>query len=363
VGKTDPVVYQVRGTAWKDIPDDLKFKPHEGLGYPLGMPMTAPDGTALVDFPVAGTERPLPYVYRVMSTAEWDQAQERGYFKSNQSWNLSDDEGTVGSFDSTGAFYIPRDGSDFRIVQFANKPADGWRSDPRDGYIKTQGQVSVTSVSAYSQVIPGDEEFKQENLAKRGVETRVVDAKGLDHDEMGQFAAKEPLRFDDIASWTNATFDELKGFRRDVVDKADGLSRRFVALIATSRSSGVLYRGVGLPVGLDIAREYPVGKVVDLNLTSFSTVFAEAAGYAGRNEQSSLQASAPAAQAVLMKLEAGARAMRIGATGLTQDEVLTAGRFAVTGYAAPVPRSEWKANPEGEFTVITLKQTGVIKPW
>ena len=45
---------------------------------------------------VPDSERPAPYVWRLMSDAEYQEARQRGYFQSNQSMNLAD-EGTVTS--------------------------------------------------------------------------------------------------------------------------------------------------------------------------------------------------------------------------------------------------------------------------
>ena len=142
-----PTIYQVIGT------DNRTLAPEDRAG--AGLPMTAPDGTPVVSVPVAGSERPDPYVYRVMSNTEFDQAETRGYIQSNGSMNLVSTEGTVASRGSTGSFYAPTDGSDYRVVQIRMNPDDGWRVGS-DGYVKTQQAVPFSAVEAYSQSIAGD---------------------------------------------------------------------------------------------------------------------------------------------------------------------------------------------------------------
>lgn len=99
-----------------------------------------------------GEARPPQHVYRVMSVAEFDQAQSRGYIKSDERMNLASGEGTVTSLRSTGSFYAPVDGSDYRVVRIKYDDADGWRTDS-DGYIKTDERVPFDRVDVYSSPI------------------------------------------------------------------------------------------------------------------------------------------------------------------------------------------------------------------
>ncbi len=93
-----------------------------------------------------GAARPPKHVYRVMSEGEWQQAKQRGYIKTDERMNLSSDEGTVTSLRSTGAFYAPPDGSDYRVVRIKYADEDGWRTDPIDGYIKTDSRIPFDRV-------------------------------------------------------------------------------------------------------------------------------------------------------------------------------------------------------------------------
>lgn len=97
-----------------------------------------------------GDERPPQHVYRVMSTQEFDAARERGYIKSDERMNVAAGEGTVTSLRPTGSFYVPTDGSDYRVVRIKYSDEDGWRTDRIDGYIKTQDRVPFDRVDLYT---------------------------------------------------------------------------------------------------------------------------------------------------------------------------------------------------------------------
>jgi len=134
-------------------------------------------GYGLAMVRVEGSERPGKYVYRMMAEAEYQQAQQRGYFQSDQSMNLSD-EGTVFSADSTGMFYYPSTGP-ARIVRFRNDPTimggDGY-----DSYIKTgpsNPPVPIELVDAVSPLLPSRAELDKAKVAKANPY----------HDELGRF--------------------------------------------------------------------------------------------------------------------------------------------------------------------------------
>lgn len=124
------------GLSWSEA---AKVEGALGLGETGDFTMRVPTGPA----------RPPQHVYRVMSTAEFDQARERGYIKSDERMNLAAGEGTVTSLRSTGDFYAPVDGSSYRVVRIKYDDADGWRTDT-DGYIKTQDRVPFDRVDLYS---------------------------------------------------------------------------------------------------------------------------------------------------------------------------------------------------------------------
>jgi hypothetical protein len=108
-----------------------------------------------------GDARPPQHVYRVMSTAEFDQARERGYIKSDERMNLGPGEGTVTSLQSTGTFYAPTDGSDYRVVRIKYDDKDGWRTDS-DSYIKTDQRVPFDQVDLFTTPV------SQSRVAKHG---------------------------------------------------------------------------------------------------------------------------------------------------------------------------------------------------
>ena len=109
-------------------------------------------GTPMRPLVPAGPERPPKHLYRVMSTGEFDQARSRGYIKSDERMNLAPGEGTVTSLRTTGSFYAPVDGSDYRVVRIKYDDSDGWRTDT-DSYIKTDKRVPFERVDLYSSAL------------------------------------------------------------------------------------------------------------------------------------------------------------------------------------------------------------------
>jgi hypothetical protein len=126
----------------------LSWREAEQVEGAIGLGAT---GDFTVRVPVSEA-RPPQHVYRVMSTEEFDQARSNGYIKSDERMNLGSDEGTVTSLRSTGEFYAPVDGSDYRVVRIKYDDADGWRTDT-DSYIKTQERVPFDRVDVYSSPI------------------------------------------------------------------------------------------------------------------------------------------------------------------------------------------------------------------
>lgn len=142
----NPITFEVtappKGSSWEDM---------EAQGYSVAY---SPNSTPLTGgaWRVPGSERPIPYVWRMMDVAEFQQARERGYFQSDQRMNLAD-EGTVASDRSTGAFYLPPPDRPAVVVRFRVDPADGWKRDT-DGYVKTPARVPFDRVDAVSREIP-----------------------------------------------------------------------------------------------------------------------------------------------------------------------------------------------------------------
>ncbi len=130
-----------------------------------------------------GDARPPQHVYRVMSVGEFEAARERGYIKSDERMNLAEGEGTVASLFSTGAFYAPVDGSDYRVVRIRYQDSDGWERDPVDSYIKTQKRVPFDRVDLFSSPIanhikpksPEPEDIDVVDTIKIGAPVKSVD--------------------------------------------------------------------------------------------------------------------------------------------------------------------------------------------
>lgn len=169
-----------------------------------------------------GPERPPQHVYRVMSTEEFDQARQRGYIKSDERMNLASGEGTVTSLRSTGDFYAPVDGSDYRVVRIKYDDADGWRTDTIDSYIKTQERVPFDRVDLYSSPLTnprvvkhGSHDQSTHNPHKGGAsdlpegwsqksreelmatyERKAIDEWGASPEKAKEFAAKQADAYD-----------------------------------------------------------------------------------------------------------------------------------------------------------------------
>jgi hypothetical protein len=175
-----PTVYQVQAVPWTSLGSTADERLANAGLTPAAVPMRAADGMLLGLQKVPDSEQPEPYVYRVMSDAEFQQASDRGYIQTDARMNLGATEGTVTSRGSTGSFYMPPAGTDARIVQINMNPADGWRVDS-DGYVKTQEHVPFERVQAYSERIP--------NTGKAFASLRVKYSPDQDRDDHGRFAS------------------------------------------------------------------------------------------------------------------------------------------------------------------------------
>lgn len=120
-----PAVWRVKDRG-KDLDDPL-----QGL---MGMGTDAPD-------------EPIEYVYRGMSKAEYDQAQDRGYFASDGRGVVADWEGTnAGVNASTAASYLSDNPDGGYLVKFRVDPKRKWFTIPHDGYVRTRERIPLDDV-------------------------------------------------------------------------------------------------------------------------------------------------------------------------------------------------------------------------
>jgi tRNA nucleotidyltransferase/poly(A) polymerase len=101
---------------------------------------------------VEGSDRPLPYVFRVISEEDWQTVLETGVMRSDGRMNLAD-EGTVTSDDSTGTFYMVRGGN--RVVRIRVEPEEDWRVDT-DGYVKTHRPIPIDRIDLVTPTLDYD---------------------------------------------------------------------------------------------------------------------------------------------------------------------------------------------------------------
>lgn len=108
-----------------------------------------------------------------------------------------------------------------------------------------------------------------------------------------------------------------------------------------------LYRGIGLEDHGWAERQFPAGKTVDMNLSSWSEK---------RTMALYLAKDSDGYEHVLLKLEPGSHSVPFGKVGMTGHEWLGAGRYEVISNRV-VMRA---ARPD--HVVITLRQVGAFKP-
>lgn len=96
---------------------------------------------------VEGTEQPLEHVYRGMSGAEWQEAQERGFIQSDQRGVIDAREGTnFGTDPRTAASYVPRGDTGSVIASVRVEPEDPYFAIAPDSYVRTREPVPVDRV-------------------------------------------------------------------------------------------------------------------------------------------------------------------------------------------------------------------------
>lgn len=70
----------------------------------------------------------------------------RGHLASDGRGNVSADEGTCASHSPATAAVYGGDVTNFRVLKIKVHPDDGWKVDPRDGYIKTPNAVPADRI-------------------------------------------------------------------------------------------------------------------------------------------------------------------------------------------------------------------------
>lgn len=108
---------------------------------------------------------PPEHLFRVVSESDYQRIVEQGYIDTSGEWNLSPDEGTNASWDSTGTFYMPQSGPS-RIIRIDYRPEDGWLVDTADYYVKTQQRVPADRISLVSPVIDARIEAERHSMAE-----------------------------------------------------------------------------------------------------------------------------------------------------------------------------------------------------
>lgn len=101
-------------------------------------------------FPIQRPNEPIPHVYRGMSLAEWDQAQERGYIKSDGRGTIASWEGTNAAADPRSAVsYLPIDGTGV-VVKIRVDARRKWFTYSADSYVRSREQVPLSEVEHVS---------------------------------------------------------------------------------------------------------------------------------------------------------------------------------------------------------------------
>jgi hypothetical protein len=96
---------------------------------------------------VPGTRRPMDYVYRAVSDADWQGIQSKGYMQSDERMNLAN-EGTVAKPLEPAPFYLPQTGVG-HVLKVEVQPQDNWKIDT-DGYAKTHERIPLERVKGVS---------------------------------------------------------------------------------------------------------------------------------------------------------------------------------------------------------------------
>ncbi len=132
-------------------------------GDPRGTTRLDPETGRLVDVTynrfnnaevVPGSDRPLDFVYRAVSGDELRRIQETGAIRSDGRMNVLDSEGTVAKAIEPPVYYLPQQGEG-HILKIKVDPADGWRIDSADGYVKTNRPIPADRIVATSRFLDG----------------------------------------------------------------------------------------------------------------------------------------------------------------------------------------------------------------
>ena len=184
---------------------------------------------------VAPEPKPVEWIYRAVSEAEWNGIIENGYMQTDGRMNLADWEGTVATTRDPSFYLPPRLGERGRVVKMKYDPSDGWWVDT-DGYVKTPNKIPAERVNAVSDwYITGNpakaythDQLLQDAIREAGnLITRLPDDyRGPNADLRDAYYRIQDTvtakRYDDIETFTRHVYtdDELKTF----LDQLDTLA-------------------------------------------------------------------------------------------------------------------------------------------
>jgi len=103
------------------------------------------------NFEVTSTAPPS-HIFRAVSEDDFQRIMDQGFIDTAGDLNLGP-EGLNAARDLS-TFYLPKLGSG-RVLRIQYDPADGWRVDPADGYIKTHSPVPASRIDLVSPIIEG----------------------------------------------------------------------------------------------------------------------------------------------------------------------------------------------------------------
>lgn len=114
---------------------------------------------------------PPTHLFRGMSEDEFQEAQSRGFIRSDERGVLTEGwEGTnAGTSPGTARYYLPHD-KPGRIVKIAHHPDDEWFATNTDTYARTRAKIPWERVVAHTESIPSDEERTARSFRSQVVE-------------------------------------------------------------------------------------------------------------------------------------------------------------------------------------------------
>jgi hypothetical protein len=162
-----------------------------------------------------GEEAPPSHLYRVMSREEFEQARQRGYIQSDQRSNLVAGEGTVFSLRPTSGFYAPSSG-DGVVIRVRYDDADGWVTNPDDGYIKTEQQIPFDRVDSF-------EEFGTEAADAAADVRRAAEVGRFDLPVSPLKVPSDKVEYaNNLSKFTNLVYREMSPTELSIVSSGQG---------------------------------------------------------------------------------------------------------------------------------------------